>query len=145
MNLAKTDAGLRMLKDRQGGLTPRQRAALILCDGQRSLEDLLAQTSPGGVTRADIDRLVEMGLVVEHDDPAASQPAPLGPTERERYLQAYPLAAQLTAELGPKGETLHLAVEAAADLQELQALSHQLRSALGPSRYARLETLLRPG
>lgn len=143
MNLAKTDAGLRMLKDRQGGLTPRQRAALILCDGQRSLEDLLAATSPGGVTRADIDRLVEMGLVVEHDDPLASSPAPLGPTDRERYLQAYPLAARLTAELGPKGESLHLAVEAAADLQELQKLAPKLRAALGPSRFAQIEPLLR--
>ena len=55
MNLAKTDAGMLVLKDRQGGLTHRQRAALILRDGQRTIEEVLAATSPGGVTRADID------------------------------------------------------------------------------------------
>lgn len=143
MNLAKTDAGVRMLKDRRGGLTPLQRRALILCDGQRSLEDLLAATSPGGVTRADIDRLLEMGLVAEQGDPSVSAPMPLGPSERERYLMAYPMATQLTADLGSHGESLHLAVEAAGSLKELQALAPRIRAAVGPTRFARLEPLLR--
>ena len=149
MNLAKTDAGMVVLKDRHAGLTPRQRAALILFDGQRTLEEVLAATSPGGVTRADIDRLVDMGLVAELGSFVASAPAPLAPgappdpTDRERYLQAYPLATQLTAQLGPSGERLHLAVEAAGNLAELQALAAHIRAAIGPSRYARLGILLR--
>ena len=143
MNLAKTEAGVRMLMDRRGGLTPRQRRALILCDGQRSLEELLAATSPGGVTRADFDRLLEMGLVAQQGDPTVSSPVPLGPSERERYLLAYPLATQLTAALGPPGEALHLAVEAADSLKELQELAPRIRAAVGPSRFARLEYLLR--
>ncbi|MCC2634168.1 MAG: hypothetical protein K0S48_2054 [Ramlibacter sp.] len=149
MNLAKTDAGMLVLRDRHAGLTQRQRAALILFDGQRTLEEVLAATSPGGVTRADIDRLVEMGLVAELGTFVASAPAPLAPgappdpSDRERYLQAYPLATQLTAQLGPPGEALHLAVEAAANLAELQALAPQIRAAVGASRYTRLGIVLR--
>jgi hypothetical protein len=149
MNLAKTDAGMQVLKDRQAGLTQRQRAALILCDGQRSVEEVLAATAAAGVTRADIERLVAMGLVAELGTFVASVPAPLAPgappdpSDRERYLQAYPLATQLTAQLGPPGEALHLAVEAAATLVELQALAHEIRAAVGPSRYLRLGILLR--
>ena len=149
MNLAKTDAGMQVLKDRHAGLTQRQRAALILCDGQRTIEEVLAATSPGGGTRADIDRLVAMGLVAELGTFVASAPAPLAPgappdpSDRERYLQAYPLATRLTAELGPRGEALHLAVEAAGNLAELQALAPRVRAAIGPSRYARLGLLLR--
>ncbi|MEJ5991902.1 hypothetical protein WG902_18000 [Ramlibacter sp. PS3R-8] len=148
MNLAKTDAGMLVLKDRHGGLSHRQRAALILCDGQRTIEEVLAATSPGGVTRADIDRLVDMGLVAELGTFVASAPAPLAPgapdpSGRERYLQAYPLATRLTAELGPRWEALHLAVEAAGSLAELQELAPQMRAALGPSGYARLGLLLK--
>ena len=149
MNLAKTDAGMQVMKDRQAGLTQRQRAALILFDGQRTIEEVLAATSPGGVTRADIERLVEMGLVAELGTFVASAPAPLAPgappdpSDRQRYLQAYPLATQLTANLGPAGEALHLAVEAAGSLAELQALSAEIRAAVGPSRYARLGILLK--
>ena len=149
MNLAKTDAGMQVLKDRQAGLTHRQRAALILLDGQRTLEEVLAATSPGGGTRADIDRLVEMGLVAELGTFVASAPAPLepgappDPSNRERYLQAYPLATQLTAQLGRAGEALHLAVEAAGNLAELQALAPQIRAAVGPSRYTRLGIVLK--
>jgi hypothetical protein len=42
MTMAKTDEGLRSLKDRRSGLSPRQRAALILIDGQRSVEEVLS-------------------------------------------------------------------------------------------------------
>jgi hypothetical protein len=149
MNLAKTDAGMLVLKDRHAGLTPRQRAALILFDGRRTLEEVLAATAAGGVTRADIDRLVAMGLVAERGTFVASVPAPLAPgappepTDRERYLQAYPLATELTAQLGPAGERLHLAVEAAGNLAELQALAPDIRAATGSSRYARLGMLLK--
>ena len=140
MTLTKTDAGLRMLKDRQGGLSPRQRAALILLDGQRTLQDVLAATS-GGVTREDIERLLELGLVAEQ----GPEPPPFAdsiPPERERYLQAYRLATELVAELGPRWSSLHLAVGAAGSLDELQALAPRMAAALGPVQFARLAPLL---
>jgi hypothetical protein len=144
MTLAKTDAGLRILKDRHGGLSPRQRAALILFDGQRSLDDVLAATSPGGVTRDDIERLLHLGLVAEL--PPGAQPfgdsAPAS-LERERFLHAYGFAAQLTEELGSKWGSLNLAVEAAGSLEELEALAPRIRSAVGPVKFARLEAALK--
>ena len=144
MTLSKTDAGLRMLKDRTSGLSPRQRAALILFDGQRSLDDVLAATSGGGITRADIEHLVSLGLVAElpPGTPTFSDSGP-GGLDRDRYLQAYAVATALTAELGGKWGNLNLAVEAAGNLEELEALSSRIRSAVGPLKFARLEALIR--
>jgi len=169
MSLSKTAAGHQVLKDRSSGLSPRQRAVLILCDGRRSTEDVLAVTSAGGVTRADIGRLVELGLVAADGQdsgpapldsglapldsvpaPLHSEPAPLtSPAEttslqaqHERYLRAYKVAIQLTAELGPRGSSLHLAVEAAGNLQELMAVAPRIRAAVPPSTFARLEAAL---
>lgn len=141
MTLAKTDAGLRMLKDRQGGLSPRQRAALILFDGQRSLDDVLAATAAGGVTRADIERLLELGLLAEQGG-ATPQFADSIPPERERYLHAYRQATELVADLGPRWSSLHLAVEAAGSIEELAALAPRIEAAVGRVRAARLAALL---
>jgi hypothetical protein len=146
MTISKTAAGHQVLKDRSAGLSPRQRAALILIDGQRTLEEVLAATSPGGVTRADIETLLAMGLVA--DEPGDSYPMPLAPRaapvapERERYMHAYALATQLTAALGRKGSELNLAVEAAGSLEELQALAPRIRQAVGAERFAPLQQLL---
>jgi hypothetical protein len=145
MTLAKTNAGLRMLKERQSGLSPRQRAALILLDGQRTLEDVLAATS-GGVTREDIERLVELGLVAEQRNGPESQPfADSVPAERDRYLRAYRVATELVAGLGPRWSSLHLAVEAAGSLDELAALAPRIQVAVGPVDFARLAPLLALG
>jgi hypothetical protein len=144
MTLAKTDAGLRMLKDRHSGLSPRQRAALILFDGHRSLHDVLAVTAPGGVTREDIERLMEMGLVAELPPmPAFSDSGP-GGLDRDRYLQAYRIATALTAALDGKWGDLNLSVEAADNLEDLQALAPRIRAAVGPLKFARLEAVLKP-
>lgn len=144
MTLAKTDAGLRVLKEHGSTLSPRQRTALILLDGQRSVDEVLSATS-GGVTRADIERLVAMGLVAElpPGTPSFSDSGP-GGIDRDRYLQAYAIATRLTAELGPKWGSLNLAVEAAGNLEELEALGASIRAAVGPLKFARLEAALRP-
>jgi hypothetical protein len=144
MTFAKTDAGLRMLKDRASGLSPRQRAALILFDGQRSLDEVLAATSAGGITRQDIEVLLELGLV--SDQPPVQPFSDSGPggLDRDRYLQAYAVATALTAELGGKWGNLDLAVEAAENLEQLEALASRIRAAVGPMKFARLEALLHP-
>src|SRR5206468_6621804 len=123
---------------------PRQRAALILFDGQRTLEDVLSATSPGGVTRADIQRLVELGLVAElpADVQGFSDSGP-GGLDRDRYLQAYAIATALTGELGGKWGNLNLAVEAANNLEELEELAPRIRAAVGPLKFAKLEAVLK--
>lgn len=70
----KSAAGLQVLKDRSVALSPRQRAAFILVDGKRSVQELLAHAA-GAVSAEDIDRLFELGLVDEYAplQPAANQ------------------------------------------------------------------------
>ncbi|HVE52963.1 MAG TPA: hypothetical protein VNB23_06230 [Ramlibacter sp.] len=141
MSLSKTAAGHRVLKDRSAGLPQRLRTALILIDGQRSLEEVLAATADGGVTRADIERLMALGLIA--DEPGDSYPVPLltdtrtETADRERYMRAYEIATRLTADLD-----LNLAVEGAASLAELQALAPRIRAAVGPLRFAALAAAL---
>jgi hypothetical protein len=155
MTMSKTTAGHQVLKDRSAGLSPRQRAALILFDGKRTVQDVLAVTSPTGVTPADIDRLVQMGLVAEQGTAVRppetgpdSEPVPLSvsvtapPAGNGRYLRAYRIGIQLTAELGPRASHLLLAVEAAENLDELVELAPRLRAALLPLKFARFEAAL---
>lgn len=147
MTISKTAAGHQVLKDRSAGLSPRQRTALILIDGHRTLEEVLAATAGGGITRSDIEMLLAMGLVA--DEPGDSYPVPLladthsMTATRERYMQAYALATQLTAALGRKGTHLNLQVEAAGSLDELQELAPRIREAVGTDRFEPLDRVLR--
>jgi hypothetical protein len=151
MTMAKTDAGLKMLQDRRSGLAPRQRAALILIDGHRTLEEVLAATAAGGLTRADIAQLVDQGLVAELAPGAvpgispALKPAAATATARDRYRRAYSIATEITAALARKDSSLALAVEAASTMAELRSLAERVRAVVPPSQFARLEAALREG
>jgi len=57
MVLVKTQAGQDALKDRQGGLTSRQRSAFILFDGKRSTGEVLAATAAMGITQDDVQAM----------------------------------------------------------------------------------------
>jgi hypothetical protein len=157
MKLAKTEAGQRVLKDRSVALTPRQRAAFILCDGRHTAEEIVAQTASVGVTREDILHLLALDLVEQvgaeaaakavADKPAASAPAAAAPgaagrSSQERYQQAYPIATRLTAALGLKGFRLNLAVEKAGTLEELREIAPKIREAVGDAAYAPLHAAL---
>ncbi len=76
MSIAKTERGLKVMKDRSVPLTPRQRSVFILVDGRRTLEDLLAASAALGATREDIEKLFELGLVARAAAPASAAPGP---------------------------------------------------------------------
>lgn len=146
----KTLAGQQALKDR-ALLTPPQRAAFIQFDGKRALGDVLQSCARLGVTGADIDHMVLLGLLepvstlADTDTAtavAASGHAETLHTAQERYKNAYPLAAQLTGALGLRGFRLNLAVEGAADLQALKALLPDIAKAVGPLKVKPLEDAL---
>ena len=63
MVLVKTQAGQDALKDRQGGLTSRQRSAFILFDGKRSTGEVLAATAAMGITQDDVQAMIALGLL----------------------------------------------------------------------------------
>ncbi|WP_311221297.1 MULTISPECIES: hypothetical protein [unclassified Acidovorax] len=157
MILVKTQTGQQAMKDRQGGLTPRQRSAFILFDGKRALEQVLAATAAMGITVADVKAMVDSGLLELLSGsaestalldgtavPAASSDAPAGAARStmERYQAAYPIATALTAELGLRGFRLNLAVEGVSGYEDLVALAPRIREAVGDAKFARLQKAL---
>lgn len=155
MKYIKSEAGQQAFKDRTL-LTPRQRSAFIQFDGRRSLDEVLQATAGLGVTLADLEQLVERGLLTLADETPAQAPAAAGGVQRavvpaepagaatanERYKRAYPLAAQLTGALGLRGFRLNLAVEGAANAEDLIALLPKIKEAVGSQKCGPLEQAL---
>ena len=154
MIFVKTQAGQKVLKERQGVLSPRQRSAFILFDGQRTLAQVLAATAAMGITQDDVRLMVHEGLLERTGaapQPKAAQAAgeePAGVGEghvrstRERYRAAYLVATELTASLGLRGFRLNLAVEGATGFESLAALAPRIREAVGEAKYERLKRAL---
>lgn len=138
------------MRDRSVVLTPHQRSVFILVDGKRSIAELLAATKAGGVTRADIDALVELGLVAELSKAAAMalsnakklEAKRSGRSLMERYDRAQPVAEMLTANLGLRGRNLNFAVANAMTYMDLLALAPRIREAVGEKDFAMLDQLL---
>lgn len=169
MPYVKTALAAEALRQRNGGLlAQRQRTALILFDGKRSVNEVLQQTSGLGVQREDITYLLENGLLHE-DEPKSARPAPPTQTvpstpiakpaqsapqtrpaasaltteeQQQRYRIAYPLATQLTATLGLRGFKLNLAVEKADGYAGLRELLPKIEAAAGSERTAELRRAL---
>lgn len=71
----KTTAGLQVLKDRSVMLTQRQRTALIVIDGRRSVGEVMQSS---GASPEDVKLLFELGLVADVAvGSAPTEPAPL--------------------------------------------------------------------
>ena len=150
MILCKTLDGQRVLKDRSVPLTAHQRSVFILVDGKRSVDELLAATRAGGVTRADVDRLLELGLAAELSRSAAMalenarrlEAKRSGRSLEERYERAHPVALMLTSNLGLRGRNLSYAVTNAMNYLDLLALAGRIREAVGDEQYAMLDRLM---
>lgn len=120
MLFVKTLVGQEALKERHGGLSPRQRSTFILFDGKRTWAQVLAATAPMGITEADVQTMLDQGLLslaAECGSGARATSAALpkamdsGRSDQQRYQDAYPLATEVTASLGLSGFRLNLAVE----------------------------------
>lgn len=154
MLIVKTELGQQVLKDRSVALTPRQRSALILFDGHRTLDQVLETTAATGVTREDIQKLMTLGLVKDAnpEETKAEEAAAKAQAEavehhkhrtpQERYAEAYPIATALTAALGLRGFRLNLAVEAASNYEQLLEVAPKIRDAVGPDKYKPLDNAL---
>lgn len=154
MLVIKTAAGHQVVKDRSVALTPRQRSVLIMLDGKRTLDEVLAATAPAGVTREDVHRLFELALVSDAapkrtaaDQESArvridAQARHKLRSQQERYAEAYPVATRLTAGLGLRGFRLNLAVEGAVNYEQLLEVAPRIRDAVGDQKYAALDNAL---
>ena len=151
MRIVKTEAGQQVIKDRSVPLTPRQRSVLILIDGKKTVEQVLAAT---GAPREEVVKLLEMGLVADlAPEQTAVENAALQVqaqkleqhkqrTPQERYADAYLIATRLTSSLGLRGFRLNLAVEGTTSYEQLLAVAPRIREAVGPEKYAPLEDAL---
>ncbi len=73
----KTEKGRQVLKDRSVALPSKQRMAFILFDGKKTLEEIVQATRGIGVTSADIETIIRLGLIeLVQDQPAAAEPQP---------------------------------------------------------------------
>ena len=66
MNYAKTEAGQQAFRERSSLFSARQRAAFILFDGVKSVEQVLASTASLGITQPDIEHMVTHGFLKEN-------------------------------------------------------------------------------
>lgn len=145
--LIKTEAGQQAFKARSAQLAGKLRSAFLLFDGLRTVDEVLQATQGLGLGLgvADIDTLVQAGLLAEAPDssPAAAPAAsPSARSAQERYRDAYPVAVALTGKLGLSGFRLNLSVEAATSFDQLAAVAPKIRDAVGPQAYVPLEQAL---
>jgi hypothetical protein len=142
MQFIKTELGHKAFKERSPLFLGRQRSAFILFDGHQSLDQVLATTSGIGITRADVDYMVEQGFLAavvvaspEVSESAAAllmaTPAGQERSSQQRYSEGKLIATRLTAQLGLRGFRLNLAVEAAAGYADLLALLPKIQDAVG--------------
>jgi hypothetical protein len=156
MKLYKTEIGHAAFKERSSLFTGRQRSLFILFDGKKSVAEVMQAAVVLGMGPADVDYLLAMGFLA--DQPTAlpesaavplsamSMPAELLGTpyrsEQQRYLDAKPIATQLTASLGLRGFVLNLAVESAAGYTDLVKLLPKIQAAVGVPATRKLQRAL---
>ena len=170
MKLYKTELGQRAFKERSPLFSARQRSTFILFDGRKTVAEVLQATAGMGMGQADVDHMLAQGFLAELEAGAAppnsapmplnpaTAPAPLAPLapapapaaepvrdvrdEQQRYLEAKPLATQLTASLGLRGFMLNLSVEGAAGYHDLLKLLPKIQEAVGSKACRKLERAL---
>jgi hypothetical protein len=158
MIYVKTPAGHKAFKERSTALNSRMRTVFLLFDGTRDAASVLASTAGLGVQPSDIDQLAQLGfidaangkallpasaLVAESaaDVDEHNRPYPKM-SDQERYIEATHLATALTSKLGLFGFKLNLAVESAANLDELRALLPKIEAACGHDAVYSLQRVL---
>jgi hypothetical protein len=131
---AKTEAGRAEMQAKALIKERVQRNLLLLIDGQKSQEMLLANVA--GIRQEDFDALHAMGLIepagasgrarpAVGTAPAAAAPAPAAeepaPLDYAHFTET--LTRLVSKELGLRGFTLTLAIEKAGTVQDLMAVA----------------------
>jgi len=119
MLYVKTEAGRGEVQSRTRPLSPSQRQVLILCDGERHLEDLDAMMPPEAVKPA-LFQLVGMGLLTLKDGTAKAKPPEVELSEADRYRAAVELATSMAVDLGFTARVrAQLQIERAQSMEDL--------------------------
>ncbi len=158
MTVSKTVLGMQVMKDRSVSLSAQQRSALILCDGQRSADEIVKMTAAVGVSLQDIEDLVALDLVTMNDISGSSLASEsLGqnadsvqtlPTSAASGAEDADLAAALNAaitlcsSLGFKGFGLNMALTGVDNLEKLQKIAPDIRRVAGDAKYQPLHAMI---
>jgi hypothetical protein len=133
---AKTDLGLRELKERQLNLPLPLRSLLIMIDGQRTVADVLDKTRALGLDERAIEKLAVDGLIAPkfaaRIDAASDTIEPRrSEDEVERYLRAQQMMSDaINGHLGFRGYGLMMRLQKAGNLRDLHELLRDLANAL---------------
>lgn len=138
MILASTLSGRQAVQVRDALLTPGMRMVLSLCDGQRSMGQVMDVTAALGVHTDDVQTLLELGWL----QPLPSTVDGSRMAAGSRYQEGSRWARELAKSLGLRGLRLRWAVEAADDHAKLVALLPRMRDAFGAAQMAVLELVL---
>lgn len=150
MIYSKTELGLNAIKDRSSGLTPRQRAVLIMCDGKKRADEILKNTAGLGVTAQDLDTLVTQNMLVSSGPAIVLSVAPVMSSASQvpaanqevvpdirRTVSAEELkilirraTKQLENLLGPSCEPMSLKLEKSKTYDEFAIKVHDIRGVL---------------
>lgn len=119
MLYVKTDAGRSEVQGRAHPLTPSQRQVLILCDGERHLEDL-REMMPAESFKPALDHLIAAGLLVLRDATPKVKPVEVELSESDRYRAVVELATSMAVDLGFTARIkAQLQIEKAQSMQDL--------------------------
>lgn len=119
MLYVKTEAGRNEVLRRTQPLTPAQRQVLILCDGERHLEDLGTMVPADGLRPA-LDYLLSIRLLELKDAAIKEMPVEAQLTEAERYRAVVELATSMVTDLGFTARIkAQLQIEKAQSLHDL--------------------------
>ena len=133
---AKTELGLREVKERTLNLPVPMRGLLIMIDGRRTVADILEKAK---VLRLDSNAFeaLEVGGLIARKFPMLSRAsndedlAPGSDAEVARFRQAQQaMSDAIDAHLGLRGYTLTLKVQRSANLGELHGLLREFAAAL---------------
>jgi hypothetical protein len=133
---AKTDLGVREIKERQLDLPLPLRSLLIIIDGQRTVADVLDKTRALGLDERAIEKLAVDGLIapkfVARTDAANDVIQPQRTDDEvERYRKAQRMISDaINGHLGLRGYGLMMRLQKAGNLRDLYALLRDVAEAL---------------
>lgn len=133
---AKTELGIRELKERQLNLPLPFRSLLIMIDGQRTVGDVLERTRALGLDDNALHKLITDGLIApkfsSRVEVANDAVLPVrSEDEVERYLRVQQMMSDaINGHLGFRGYGLMMRLQKASNLRDLHELLRDLAAAL---------------
>ena len=133
---AKTDEGLRELKERTRTLPIGLRSLLIMVDGNRTVEEVLQRARALRVDAGALSTLERAGLIAKRFDApsavgAGAAPAPRSETEVQQFLAAQQqMSDAINAHLGFRGYLMMMRLQRAANPRDLHDLLPDFAQAL---------------